>query len=504
MMKKRYGILFLLISVFIVTACGKNVEEPDQVSDQVSDQLPDQLNVSVDIGEHYVTSTGDPSNFYYIDGNNVLWGSGRNEYGQLGQGTQDYEFYAEKVKIAEDVIHADYSQKGFVIYLTEDHKLYGMGNAGCGALQQYEEFDWTKYTNGEQYTVTTPVLLMEDAVYACCGRDDIVCLKEDGTVWTWGTVCAGSSYVPKPEKILENAVLITGGWFNHAALLEDGTVWTWGYNEAGNCGVADLATVTEPTMAAEDVTMVWTDLAVANYPEPDAEDIAMAWTGDLKYNTEYDNIAEFDEIYPKFLNNTVIRKTDGSYWVCGENAGNEEKVVVGAEGDYSVICTHEFVPVAEAAAGSETDAEASEEEKAVSYFVSYQGELFESSYAAAGIGETLDSFAWIAFREGEVIAEDLPAEENAYIAESAEVIEGSGEAGDNVWIRCVQEAFEPEEGSLGQTAHKDYIFYRQGNDVCVGVQSVEDNGLWTILKMPDYGDWLEKEIKIQIRMTTGL
>lgn len=326
-------------------------QEMQETEMEDTDDESNRLNISLNIKEHYITNTGDPSNFYYIDENSVLWGSGKNEYGQLGQGTQNYEFYSDMKKIAENVVHVDYSQEGFVIFLTNDLKLYGMGNAGCGALQQYNEFDWTRYTNGEQYTVTTPILLMENVVYARCGRDDIVSMKEDGTVWTWGTIYTAEGYlsnnvyfIEKPKKILENAVLVTGGWFHHAALLQDGTVWTWGYNNAGNCGVADMEVVNEPTMAAEDVVMVWTDLAVDGYPQPTAQEAARAWTGNLKYNTKYDNIAELEDIYPKYLNNTVIRKSDGSYWVCGENVGTKEKVVYGAEGNYSIICTHEFYP----------------------------------------------------------------------------------------------------------------------------------------------------------------
>lgn len=327
------------------TIITENTETPDTHNE------PKQINLSLNIKEHYVTKKGDPSNLYDIDENGVLWGSGRNEYGQLGQGIQNHEFYNEKIKIADNVVHVDYSQKGFVIFLTNDHKLYGIGNAGCGALQQYEEFDWTRYSNGEQQAVTTPILLMENVVYACCGRDDIVCMDEDGTVWTWGTICIEGGYlsgnvcfINKPEKILEDAVLVTGGWFNHAALLQDRTVWTWGYNSAGNCGVADSVVVSEPTMVAEDVVMVWTDLSVTGYPQPDENEVAKVWTGSLKYNTEYENIAEFEDVYPRYLNNTVIRKADGSYWVCGENIGTEEKVVHGAESDYSVICSHEFYP----------------------------------------------------------------------------------------------------------------------------------------------------------------
>lgn len=365
--KTKKGVLAVLISgVVILVIClaftrktlVSNEQEPQNEINTVEDlkmpvkpDEPEQLKVSLNISEHYITNTGDPSNLYDIDGNNVLWGSGRNEYGQLGQGTQDSEFYSEMVKIAENVIHVDYSQKGFVIFLTKDHKLYGIGNAGCGALQQYEGFDWTRYINGEQYTVTTPILLMENVSYASCGRDDIVCLDEEGAVWTWGTICIEGGYlsdkvyfVQRPEKILENAVLVTGGWFNHAALLQDGTVWTWGYNSAGNCGIADLAVVSAPTMAAEDVVMVWTDLTVNDYQQSDAGEADTAWTGRLQYHTEYRNIAEFEDVYPRHLNNTVIQKADGSYWACGENVGTEEKVVQGAEGDYSVICTHEFYP----------------------------------------------------------------------------------------------------------------------------------------------------------------
>lgn len=260
----------------------------------------EQLDISLNIKEYYISNTGNPSNLYYIDENNILWGSGRNEYGQLGQGTQDYEFYSDMIKIAENVIHVDYSQTGFTIFLTKDNQLYGMGNAGTGALLQYGGFDWTRYTNGENYAVTTPILLMENVAYARCGRDDVVCQKEDGTVWTWGD------------------------------------------NSAGNCGVADLFVVSKPTMVAEDVAMVWTDLAIDSYPQPNEEDIAMAWTGKLKYNSEYNHIAEFNDIYPKYLNNTVIRKTDGSYWVCGENVGTQEKLVSGIEGDYSIVCTDQF------------------------------------------------------------------------------------------------------------------------------------------------------------------
>lgn len=37
------------------------------------------------------------------------------------------------------------------------------------------------------------------------------------------------------------------------------------------------------------------------------------------------------------------RKNDGSYWICGEGVGTEQKTVSG-ETEYTVICSSKFVP----------------------------------------------------------------------------------------------------------------------------------------------------------------
>jgi hypothetical protein len=301
------------------------------------DEEKEDINVVLNLQDYYITNTGDPDNLYYIDEDKVLWGCGRNNYGQLGQGTQDYDSHDDMVKIAENVIHVDYSQKGFTIFLTEDHKLYGMGNAGCGALQQYDEFTWEKYVNGEAYTVTTPYLLMENVIYARCGREDIACMTEDKSVWIWGTIgydgdfAENAYFESEPVKVLENAELITGGLYNHAALLTDGTVWTWGYNYAGNCGVEfEKGTIVpRPTQVAEDVVMVW--------------------TGSTKLNVDCYDISEFDGVFEKTMENTVIRKKDGSYWACGSNVGDEERTLYlyWEVMDYTLVCSDKFLPFEE-------------------------------------------------------------------------------------------------------------------------------------------------------------
>ena len=57
-------------------------------------------------------------------------------YAQIGLGYADEEFHEKKSKIAEHVVHVDYSQKDFVVYLTEEGKLYGLGNDSTYMLLQ--------------------------------------------------------------------------------------------------------------------------------------------------------------------------------------------------------------------------------------------------------------------------------------------------------------------------------------------------------------------------------
>lgn len=136
-------------------------------------------------------------------------------------------------------------------------------------------------------------------------------------------------------------------------------------------------------------------------------------------------------------------------------------------------------------------------------FVNRHGDVFNSEGDTVGIMATLKAFEWLVPRsDGECIADNLSSEENEFIAESINVLNGSEEVEDKVWIRIVQNPVPPTADST--IPHKDFIFYVVEEDAYVGIQSSEDNNSWIIWKMPDYGDWLEKEINIYIRMTTGL
>ncbi|MCM1468586.1 MAG: hypothetical protein NC086_10610 [Alistipes sp.] len=333
---KRLKLLLLILSLTLI--CGgcaaehaedrikketesSNVETESNNPTTEAEPATEKLEMDIDITDFYQTDQTYVTNHYYIDENNVLWGSGSNDSGQLGLEEINYDVHEEPVKIAENVIHFDYSQYGLLIYITDDHRLYGLGEASYGIFPEIYRYKDKQGLLDGFAQVTSPVLLMEDVVYAVCGRNDIAMLKSNSEVWIQGLIWYEAyeeyEYIPEPEKVLDHAELITGGFFNHAALLADGTVWTWGYNYSGNCGIEGKAVISKPEKAAEDVVMVWTD-----------------------YN-RLDGLTGISQ----FEDNTVIRKSDGSYWICGVNVGDEKKVLPRyyEVSDWECFCSSEFL-----------------------------------------------------------------------------------------------------------------------------------------------------------------
>ena len=149
----------------------------------------------------------------------------------------------------------------------------------------------------------------------------------------------------------------------------------------------------------------------------------------------------------------------------------------------------------------------------VTYWLNRHGEIYDGDYAPAGLDKTFATMLWISTHEGEILGENVLGSDYPCIAESEKILQAAAE-GEKVWdmpgeislvwVRIEQEPLVLPEGSLGQTAHKDYIIYRDGEDAYVGYQSVEDGSKWTVSRIAGYGEWLERELDIFIRMTTGL
>lgn len=267
-----------------------------------------------DIEDCYITNKCISNNRFHIDKNNVLWGCGYNYYGQLGinhpEDTNSFDtIYEKDQKIAENVIHVDCSSNGyFMVYLTKDNELYGVGANLQGVLG--EDVKEEDYLNPWRNVVYTPKLLMRDIVYVRAGRECVIALKKNGDVYWWGEFADEKSreiFGTEPRLVMQKAVYaVTGD--NHAAVItSEGELYTWGINMLGQCGAEiEDQYIVEPVQVMDHVRMAWCD-------DIEFDSVRKEW------NTEQ---VWYDIIISEY-HNTFVATKDGDYYAAGKDLGTK-------------------------------------------------------------------------------------------------------------------------------------------------------------------------------------
>ena len=127
-----------------------------------------------------------------------------------------------------------------------------------------------------------------------------------------------------------------------------------------------------------------------------------------------------------------------------------------------------------------------------------------------GMVENIETLAWIAPRGGagiDTVGIDQIQSQNEYIVESSQYLNQDKEIinteGFDTWVRVVQEQVMPTK-ETSETGHGDYLIYKHGDNGYLAIQSGEDRTKWTVWELPGYGEWLDKEVAMFIRMVTGL
>ncbi|MFT4105628.1 MAG: hypothetical protein QM657_07705 [Lacrimispora sp.] len=299
------------------------VSTPSEPTKYYAGSLDEAVKEFANIESRYITDRFNIGNHFYIDHENVLWGTGQNEYWQLGIPKEEDRnelaaIYSTPVMIAENVIHVDASENGyFMIFLTEDHKLYGMGSNRLGVLRlplkESEEGNYHLNITAE------PVLLMENVLFASAGRESISVLTEDNNVWWWGrfnsttgTDKLDQMYSETPLLMVENAKYTVCGADMAAAIDQNNNLWTWGNNVWGQCGIrSERDYLREAQMVCSEVDMVWLDMLNSKQNRIPSDDLP-----------DFD---PYDDV--RYSYTTFIRKEDGELYACGINLGTEEKTV---------------------------------------------------------------------------------------------------------------------------------------------------------------------------------
>ena len=120
------------------------------------------------------------------------------------------------------------------------------GAAGPGTPRTWGGNSFGELGNG---TTTSrfsagPVTGLDDATELGGGREHVVALRADGSVWAWGSSQYGQQGnggtanrpAPGPVAGLAGVVQVAAGHYHSLALLGDGTVCAWGMNSQSQLG----------------------------------------------------------------------------------------------------------------------------------------------------------------------------------------------------------------------------------------------------------------------------
>ena len=166
----------------------------------------------------------------------TVWAWGSNEYGQLGIGGTEIIDHSVPVAVPglNGVIDVSASPS-HTVALKQDGSVWAWGSNLAGQLG-----------DGTNTDRSSPVAVGGLTGIAAVGAGGFhtVALKQDGTVWAWGFNASGqlgdgtdiNRSTPVQVSGLSGVVAVAAGYDYSIALKQDGTVWTWGANTFGQLG----------------------------------------------------------------------------------------------------------------------------------------------------------------------------------------------------------------------------------------------------------------------------
>ena len=174
----------------------------------------------------------------------TVWAWGENTDGELGNGTNTNSSVPVKVSNLSGVV-AIAAGDSFSLAIKSNGTVWAWGNNANGQLG-----------NGTDADSNVPVQVsgLSGAIAIAAGSNHGVALKSDGTVWAWGKnndgqlgdVTLTDRWTPVRSGLLTGITAISAGYAHNLALKSDGGVWTWGNNDYGQLGDATVLRKSTP------------------------------------------------------------------------------------------------------------------------------------------------------------------------------------------------------------------------------------------------------------------
>ena len=267
-----------------------------------------------------------------LQGDGTLWTTGDDSRGQLGNGAAERSMYLGKVL---DQVSAVACGQYHTAAIRTDGSLWMWGSNACGALGLGMDGGdtWTGLGTNNQ---SKPNKGMDGVTAVACGDSFTAVIKEDGSLWMWGTnreneLGDGTEEIRfEPVKIMEDVVAVSCGSYHTAALKEDGTLWTWGSNAYGQIGVGAVGTTENRTTPVQVMDQVVAVSCGGSYTAAVRADGTLwtwgsnRWTGALGDGTTTDRstpMQVLDQVSAVSCGSghTAAIRTDGSLWMWGDN-----------------------------------------------------------------------------------------------------------------------------------------------------------------------------------------
>ena len=181
----------------------------------------------------------------------TVWTWGKNDNGQLGDGTTTQRTSPVQVPGLSGVI-AIAAGGSHTVVIQSDHTVWCWGNNANNQLGNNSTI---------QSSVPVQAIGLTNAIAIAAGSTHTVALKSDNTVWTWGGNGNGQlgignttqNTVPVQVGSIANVIAIAAGGTHTIAVRNDITrisVWTWGNNASGQLGIGNTTQSTYPVQVS--------------------------------------------------------------------------------------------------------------------------------------------------------------------------------------------------------------------------------------------------------------
>ncbi len=191
-----------------------------------------------------------------------VWSWGDAGFGQLGDPRLESRHLPARIEGLDEVIAiAAADMHSFA--LRADGTVWAWGRNAEG------ELGLGSVSEEHCLCIATPTRItdLDSVVAIASGARHALALRQDGSVWAWGTNRAGQlgdgTQLPRPAPVqvpnLTEVTAIAAGAGHSLALRADGTLWAWGDNRAGQLGAdasVDRRSSPSQVMGVEQVTAI--------------------------------------------------------------------------------------------------------------------------------------------------------------------------------------------------------------------------------------------------------